>query len=122
MKSGFTRIDTIHEGAVGVVQPHGSVSSLVREEDPPHWDELAGQLSEGRLRSVVVDFADVPYFGARMLEALRVLGHHVQQVGGEMVLCNVSGMAREVLRVSQFETRWSIYASREEALRQLSRA
>lgn len=122
MKSGFTRIDTTHEGTVGVVQPRGTVSSLVREDDPPHWDELAGQLNEGRLRSVVVDFGDVPYFGARMLEALRVLGHHVQNVGGEMVLCNVSDMAREVLRVSRFDSRWSIYGSREEALQRLSRA
>jgi len=64
----------------------------------------------------VVDFAQLKYFGASVLELLRTLGKKVESCGGQMVLCNLSTVAREVLQITRLDTFWPSYLSRERAI------
>ena len=40
----------------------------------------------------------------------------VRQKGGELVLCGASKLARELLHITNLDTLWAIYDTREEAL------
>ncbi|MCE9525659.1 MAG: STAS domain-containing protein [Planctomycetales bacterium] len=65
---------------------------------------------------MIVDFHQVPYFGSSLLEVLLSIWSQEQLRAGTMSLCNVSAAGREVLEVTRFDTLWTIYNTRAEAL------
>jgi stage II sporulation protein AA (anti-sigma F factor antagonist) len=107
---------TESDGATLVVALLGNVSSLADEGIRPELEDLLAQLRRPGLKNVVIDFENVSYFGTIMLEALHAIWRCVRQGGGNMALCNVSAMGREILHVSGFHALWSVCASRKEAL------
>jgi anti-anti-sigma factor len=104
------------EGQTLIVVPLVNVSGLAEKDVKPELDHLLKQLEETALRNVVVDFAQISYFGTTMLEVLHRIWNCVRQAGGRMALCNVSAMQREVLHVAAFDTLWPICSSRHEAI------
>ncbi len=99
-----------------IIVPQGSVSSLAAESMKPELDEMLAQLEQPGMKSVVVDMADVSYFGTIMLGAMHMIWKRVRQQGGKMALCNVSVVGREVLKIAGFDTLWPMCPSREEAM------
>ena len=99
-----------------VVVPLGSVSSLAAENIKPDLDALLEQLRKPEVRNVVIDFVKVSYFGTTMLGAMHNVWKIVREGGGRMVLCNVSAVGSEILRIAGFDTLWPICDSRDEAL------
>lgn len=108
------------DGQTLIVTPLTNVSSLADESVKPELDGLLEQLERPGVKNAVVDFADISYFGTTMLETMRVIGRRVRDGKGKMVLCNLSNMEREILRVAGFDTLWPICESREEALQILA--
>ena len=104
------------DGRTLVVIPLGSVSSLAGQYFKPELDELLEQLQRPELQNVVVDLAEVSYFGTIMLGTMHQLWRRVRDAGGKMALCNVSTVGREILRVSGFDTLWPVCPSRDEAI------
>ncbi|MHC4178403.1 MAG: STAS domain-containing protein [Planctomycetota bacterium] len=107
------------EGHALVVAPLVNISGLAEKDVKPELDHLLQQLEEAAVRNVVVDFAQIAYFGTPMLEAMHRIWRCVRQSDGRMALCNVSNMQREVLHVAGFDTLWPICASRQEAIETL---
>jgi len=103
-------------GSTLLLVPVGRVSSLIGDEARPELDGLLGQLQQPEVKHVVVDFAEVSYFGSIMLTTLHAIWKNVRAGGGKMALCNVSEVVREILQISQFDTLWPVCDSREEAL------
>ena len=60
------------------------------------------------------------YFGSVFLAVLLRCHKLVKSRGGDLVLCGVSSVVRELLRITALDTLWAIYDSREEALDALS--
>ncbi len=108
---------TESEGQTLIVIPLVNVSSLAEKDVRPELNRLLEQLEQEGTRNVVIDFAKISYFGTTMLEAMNAIWKCVREAGGEMALCNLSDMQREVLHVAKFDTLWTICASRREALR-----
>lgn len=104
------------DGRTLIVTPAGSVSSLAGQYFKPELDDLLEQLQGPELNNVIIDMAEVSYFGTIMLAAMNQLWRSVRQTQGRMAVCNVSTVGREILRVSGFDTLWPICSSREEAL------
>ncbi|HUT10004.1 MAG TPA: STAS domain-containing protein [Thermoguttaceae bacterium] len=104
-----------------IVMPQGSVSSLAGDEVSSELDELLERLERPGPNNVVVDFEKVSYFGTVMLGAMHAIWKHVREEGGKMVLCNVSDMGREILRVSGIDVLWPVCASRQEAIEEVNR-
>ncbi|MBN2473972.1 MAG: STAS domain-containing protein [Pirellulales bacterium] len=107
------------EGDTLIVMPRGSVGSLAGQYFKPEVDGLLSQIKKHDLKYVLVDLAEVSYFGTMMLGTMHQLFKHVRDGGGGMVLCNVSVVGREILRVSGFDSLWPICRSRQEALQAL---
>jgi len=99
-----------------VVAPSSSIEDL-------KWDlvEQAAEIVmtpiQGRdVPMVVFDLTDVSYFGSVFLALLLRCHKLVRSQGGELVLCGVSKLARELLRITALDTLWAIYDTREEAV------
>jgi anti-anti-sigma factor len=99
-----------------VATPASSVEAM-------RWDliESAAGLILGPLKSrkvpmVIFDLSRLSYFGSVFLALLLQCHKLVKSRGGELVLCGVGEMGRELLRVTSLDLLWAIYDSREEAL------
>jgi len=104
-----------------VVVPQGSVSSLAGDEVSSELNDLLQRLKAPGSNNVVLDFANVSYFGTVMLGAMHAIWKRVREENGKMVLCNVSDMGREILRVSGVDVLWPVCASRQEAIEKIDR-
>lgn len=105
-----------NNGKTLVVRPMESVGSLAEPHIKSELDELIEQLRHPDLTSVVIDLESLPYFGTNMLETMHIIWRPVRAKGGRMVLCNVSDVGREILRVARFDVLWPILESPAEAV------
>ena len=103
-----------------IVMPLRSMGSLAEESVRPELDTILEQIRHPDMRHAVIDLSEISYFGTSMLEAMYSIWRRIRDDEGKMVLCNVSTMGREILRVSRFDTLWPICDSREEALQEVA--
>lgn len=102
---------------IEILQPVGSLAedSVLKE-----FEALQQELLASGLNAVIVDFHQVSYFGSSLLEALRILWKNMQSLGGQMVLCNLSPVGREIIQLAKFDHVWPIAESLDDAGRFLS--
>jgi anti-anti-sigma factor len=79
-------------------------------------DLVLAPLARQKVPLVVIDLSRVSYFGSVFLALLLRCHKLVRQRGGELVLCGASELARELLQITNLDTLWAIYDSRDEAL------
>jgi anti-sigma B factor antagonist len=72
---------------------------------------------------VVLDFSQLRFFGSALIEALfRAWNHLKTRPGGRLALCGLSGYCREVVEITHLDQLWSIFETRDEAVRSLKNA
>ncbi len=103
-----------------IVTPLRSVGSLAEENVRPELDAILDQIRQRELKHAVIDLREVSYFGTSMLEAMHTIWRRIRDDHGQMTLCNVSTMGREILRVSRFDTLWPICDSKDDAIRKMT--
>jgi anti-anti-sigma factor len=102
---------------VEVLQPVGSLADdVVLQELDLVLDEVRRTLTT----AVIIDFHQVAYFGSSLLESLRVLWRHVEPGGGQMILCNLSTLGREIIELAKFDHVWPIANTVAEAQQRLA--
>lgn len=111
---------TEHHATALVVTPLGNISSFAGDHVQPELERLLDLLARDVTRNVVLDMAHVSYVGSVMLAATQVLWKRARANQKRLVLCNLSTVGQEVLRVSKFDQIWPVYPSRQEALRALA--
>ena len=79
-------------------------------------EEIRRQCQAIGCSKVIVDLANVQFFGSMLLELIRVLWNDISAAGGRLVLCNPSEFGREVLEIAKFDRIWPIIKGRREAL------
>ncbi len=99
-----------------VIMPLRNISSLAEDELQSQWDDLLAQLRQPEVKHVVFDFEKLNYFGSSMLEAMLFFWKEINEDGGKLAVCSVSETAREILKLSRFETLWPIFDTCDEAL------
>lgn len=106
-------------GNTVVITPASNVEAM-------NWDliEQAAEIVMAPLKSqqspmVIFDLNEVSYFGSVFLALLLRCHTAVKSRGGELVICNASKMAKELLKITALDTLWAIYDSKEEALEAL---
>lgn len=104
-----------HGDAV-VVVPASSVETMSWDVVEQAADLVLAPLGRRTAPLVVVDLSRVSYFGSVFLALLLRCHKLVRQKGGELVLCGASKLARELLQITNLDTLWAIYDSRDEAL------
>jgi anti-anti-sigma factor len=63
--------------------------------------ELLQAVMDAKARKVAVDLRQVEYFGSAGIRPLLGLRRHLQELGGQLVLCNLSQDVEEVLLVTR---------------------
>ncbi len=109
-------LDVQNHGKTLVVRPLDCVGNLAEPHVKAELDALIEQLHQPRVRAVVIDLEKLPYFGTNMLETMHSIWRPVRARGGRMVLCNVSDVGLEILRVARFDALWTIADTPQQAL------
>lgn len=104
-----------HGDAV-VVVPASNVENMSWDVVENAADLVLAPLARQKVPLVVIDLSRVSYFGSVFLALLLRCHKLVRQKGGELVLCGASELARELLQITNLDTLWAIYDSRDEAL------
>jgi anti-anti-sigma factor len=72
---------------------------------------------------VVLDLSRLRYFGSSFIEALiRAWNHLNARPDGRMSLCGLTANCREVVGITRLDQLWSIFETRDEAVRSLRKA
>jgi len=79
--------------------------------------EIFDQLARGAVKDVVLDFRNTDYYGSTALGFFVKLWKRLKERDGRMAFCGVSAHEREILKVTNLDGLWPVYATREEALR-----
>ncbi|MER3415869.1 MAG: anti-sigma factor antagonist [Gemmataceae bacterium] len=103
-------------GDIVVIVPASEVESLQWGLIEQAAEIVLAPLKRQPASGVIVDLSQVSYFGSVFLSLLLRCYKLIRQQGGEMVLAAPSERARELLRLTAFDTIWPIYESRQEAL------
>ena len=109
----------LQEGAllVDVLKP---VGSLADDAVLHELDLILQELNASGAKLVIVDFHQTAYFGSSLLESLRVIWRHLQPLDGQMALCNLSVVGREIIQLAKFDHVWPIANTVDEARRLLT--
>ncbi|QDT54986.1 STAS domain protein [Caulifigura coniformis] len=69
--------------------------------------------------NLVLDFADIEFFGSSFIEVLFRVWKRLQQRGGRFALANVSTYCHEVLKTTHLDSIWPVCATVDDAARVL---
>lgn len=105
-------ISVAPEAAGAVVEIAGSLDTVTAPEAQAALDQaIAGGAS-----TLVVDCNELTYVSSAGLRILLVAAKKVQPLGGQVRMCNLSPMVREVFDISGFTAILPVFPSRAEAL------
>ncbi len=109
-------ITTDKDGQVLVLTLQGRMDALSH----PEFDQCASDLVGQGERLFVVDLSGLDYISSAGLRSLLGLLKTVQPQGGNVALCGLTGVVRNVFEVVGFQHVFVIDETREEALSRLS--
>ncbi|HLJ94212.1 MAG TPA: STAS domain-containing protein [Gemmataceae bacterium] len=107
-------------GDVAVIIPASEVESM-----PENLIQQAAEIVLAPLRKdppagLVIDLAEVKFFGSVFISFLLKCHMLVKKHGSELVLAGASERIRELLHLTALDTLWAIYDTRTEALHALA--
>jgi anti-sigma B factor antagonist len=108
------RID--RHGDLAVIVPSPEVESMSETLIQQAAQLVLAPLKADPPAGLVIDLSHVDYFGSVFLSFLLRCYTPIKMHGSEMVLAGVSPRIRELLRLTNLDTLWAIYDSRQEAL------
>jgi anti-sigma B factor antagonist len=79
--------------------------------------DILNLIGSGTIKNVIVDFHKTDYYGSTALGFFVRLWKRIRECNGRMAFCAVSDHEKEILKVTNLDGLWPIYASREEALK-----
>ncbi len=106
-------------GETLIAFPGGNVRSLAGPEFSVDRAALVEEIRHPDVRAVVVDFANVEFFGSLLLDTLCMAWKHARECGAGMALCNVSPLGQEILRKAKLNVLWPVFPSRDQAIEAL---
>lgn len=104
-------------GDIVIVEPSPEVESMSDAMIEQAAQLVLAPLKDDPPSGIIFDLSRVNYFGSLFITFL--LRCHLQlkkQGDGELVLAGVSDRVRELLRMTNLDTLWALYDTRQEAL------
>ena len=99
-------------GAVTIVRIEGNLDT----QTSPEAEAQLTRLIEAGARKIVVDFERLAYISSSGLRILLVAAKQLQESGGELRVCSLSDLVREVFDISGFDSILPVSNSQAEAL------
>ena len=112
---GIFEID--QKGETIIVTPVTDLRELDYQQIEDGMSDVISHLIRMAVKNVVMDFHQTDYFGTTALGCFLKLWKRVRSRNGRMAFCNVSENEKEVLRITKLDSLWTIWPSKEEALR-----
>jgi anti-anti-sigma factor len=92
------------------------VSGRMDAVTAPEFDQACGKwISEGTTK-LVLDLRELHYISSAGLRSILSTGKTVKAQGGQLLLCNLKGMVREIFEISGFFSIFPVYPTEEDAL------
>ncbi len=82
----------------------------------PDAEERLGELLEKGVTKILVDFTTLNYISSAGLRVLLATTKRLSGSGGSLRLCNLNETVDEVFEISGFNTIFSVFRTRDEAL------
>lgn len=99
-----------------IIAPNQNIGSLIESRIQTEWQDILSRLDDGNIKHVVFDLKMIRYLGSAMIEVMLLIWKRIHKGGGQLAVCNVSLIAKEVLELSNLLAIWLICPSREDAL------
>jgi anti-anti-sigma factor len=113
-------VRTQHDGETLIVSPLFTFAAFTEPDIANDWTAVQEQIETPDVKDVVVDLAQIPYFGSTLLEWMVQMWKRIKAKGGRFATCGASPIGREVLSAAHFDKLWGIFNTRDEALKWLS--
>lgn len=108
------------QGDALVVLPLFTFGRFAEADLFAEWRNLQQRLEDPQVKNVVFDLSKIPYFGSTVLDWMVQMWKLAKSKGGTLVTSNCSEIGQEVLVAARFNTLWSIFPTREQALQALA--
>jgi anti-anti-sigma factor len=99
-----------------IITAQQSIAGLASGNIRAEVARLLHDFEDPSLKNVVFDLSAAEYFGTYMLELVHTLWREAQHRDGNLALCNVSEVGREILHVARLDTLWPVFSSLENAV------
>lgn len=90
-----------------------AVSGRLDAMTAPDFERDSTTIGDAKL---ILDLSGLAYVSSAGLRSILALAKRLQSTGGSLVLCNVSGLVKEVLEMSGFDSFLPIHPSLDAAL------
>ena len=104
------------DGDILVIMPLRNIGSVEHEATQAEWQDVLSQLQTAAVRHAVLDFGTIAYFGSAILEYIVMLSRAVRAKQGQLAICNLSELGRDILATTRFDRLGIIVPTRAEAL------
>jgi anti-anti-sigma factor len=108
----------IREHRVGntiIILPRGHLDSRSAKD----FQELVLQCINRGEKSILLDLSMTDYISSAGLRAVLTLAKHQKEKNGKLAICCLVGSAKDIFRISGFDTIVDVYADQESALGEL---
>jgi anti-anti-sigma factor len=116
MNDASSIIEIDRDGDILIVTPAIDLGELNYGQFEEETKTVCQQLENEELRHLVIDLRKCEYFGSSTINLFVRFWKMTKKHGGQIVLCGLSSVEREALRLANLETLWPICSSRDEAL------
>ena len=109
-------LEVERDGPTIVVTPVADLreSEIKRLQD--EFQAVLDVLNDEGLKNVVMDFHQTDYYGSTALGFFVKVWKRVRCAGGRMAFCGVSKHEQQILEITNLNTLWPIFTTRDEAL------
>lgn len=119
-------VDLAHEffqvrrhGDIAVIVPSPQVEHLPETLLEPAAQMVLAPLREDSPGQIIVDLAEVSYFGSAFITFLLRCHNLLHEHGSDLVLAGVNPNIRELLRITNLDNHWALYDTAAEAMQTL---
>ncbi len=107
-------------GEALIVTPVGEGSAFRYQDLHLETNAVRGYLSQPDVRLLVLDLKMIDYFGSEFIGALVSMLREMRTRGRKACFCNGNEQVQQILKNMSLFKLWPLYASREEALSELT--
>jgi len=102
-----------------VITPLGDALSFRDIDIQREGEEIREMLLNTKALRIVVDLGHSNYFGSIMIGMINSFGQQVNELGGQMVLCNASDDMLAIMKIMKLDTIWNHYPTQAKAIKAL---
>ncbi len=93
-----------------------AIGGRLDTQTAPDAQAQLSQLMDGGETKILIDFAELDYISSAGLRILLVAAKQLKTADGELRICNLNDVVKEVFDISGFSTIFAVFRSESEAL------